>query len=870
MSILYCNRSWTYLKLSAEDDIQKAGDDAKLAVNCRPSWWKTYYRLGLVYEAKKKYEKAITAYNKALSLDPTQLEVREARDGCRDVLAVRNRKEHLDPSRMPMSLDEQIIKIEELTGLRVPITSDEMEKKMRAERKSGDPLRIAAADVYLAHQYLTGMDNVRQSYEEAARLFAKAAAVGNAQAIYNLAILTKEGKGVKRDIPEAIRLLRQVAALPPIIADSTLNTGVAEAQHCLGLCYSDGVGVDPNPVEAVKWYEKSFGNGCTGAAHNLGWMYAQGKGVTGNINRAVEYWEIAATMGNVRAMETLEQHYVSCWDFDRAKHWWQCAVKNGSIIASQKTEFYTEMPELKPSSSDLNLLRPAKKYLEEMALLCHSSNKLSPSKGGFRSSPNFSEFAKRAREGSVTAKNLLLSFDHFMKGIDLFRVEFDTDNHKAIVEMIHEFAESYRIEHLVPRWTPQIIDKLRDYIEKKLKIFLTQPPSDFECDLRVCYVSLRFVSMDEMLEFCDVSIRRFPNEPYFYYIQQCILGTLDRHPEALRKANQSLKLFPDCISLRYNKAVHTRLSGKKPPPYIEAYESFMAIAPSDHRKIPECYYVIAAYYLKDDEKCRKYYDFGLKAEKEQLSCFLPYESTSKRILTNLFQFKSSMESSNFDSNSGLESSKYNPNDAENLSSNANATIEPTAKPSVNQRKNLNLFTKTWNPNIDQLRNSYRVELTVAHRTWASLSTIPPGYSRVRTSFKGHKHQQSPSSLAGLKPITFREMDITKDHVYEGFILQVSSIEDASIGTSVALVLADQNYDYQRGFVYNFSDMFSSDEITKNLGFGSTFSILNPYMRMAADQKPGIRIDDPRSIFINSTTEDQSKKCRFCLKGEFRT
>ena len=45
--------------------------------------------------------------------------------------------------------------------------------------------------------------------------------------------------------------------------------------------------------------------------------------------------------------------------------------------------------------------------------------------------------------------------------------------------------------------------------------------------------------------------------------------------------------------------------------------------------------------------------------------------------------------------------------------------------------------------------------------------------------------------------------------------------------------------------------------------GATFLIMNPYIRMAADGKPMIRIDDPRSLVAVDNGEVDGKMCRYC-------
>lgn len=848
LAILYSNRSAAHQKLSRGDDIdlEEARNDAKSAINCRPSWWKAYYRLGCVYEAKRKYDKAIVAYNKALSLDPNQLQVRSARDACRNEEAILERREHMDPKKMPRSRDEILQKFKQKTGVS-DMSSEALKKFMKMARKTGEPSLIAAADVYLAHHYLTGMDDLPQSYDQAAILFAKAAATGNAEAMYNLAILTMHGQGVKRDIPEAIRLLLQVAALPAKIDGSLPNVGVAEAQHQLGLCYTDGVGVDSHPIEAIKWYEKSVENGCSGAANNLGLIYANGIGVPVNIERGVQYWKIAASDGNVLAMESLEAHYMKLLDYKQAKLWWKCALDNGSVTALQRKDTHTKLGAAISSMESGRDWQDVKECFSNMALR-HSYyyNKQSPSGSGFSTYPDYSELLENAKKGSVTAKKLIMAFNHFMNGMDLF----ETKKEHAMVEYIHAFAESYRIENIVPRWEPHVFEELKRITEIHLRSFINQDPSNFELDVRVCYIALRFHSMDEMFEVCEVSIKRFPNEVYFYDIQQCILGFTQRYSEGLTKANKSLQKFPDSVPLLYNKAVHTRLSEKKPELIIDAYEKFIAIAPKDHRKIPECYYVIATHHLQQEnmDSCKKFYDRGLKAEKEQLSCFLPYKSSSKDILNNIFRMES------------LHAKRKDTG----ISKATSSTIVVNQAVNIKDPKNLK-------PSLTQLTDPYRVRLTDEHRKFleASIEAITSGFSIITMNTTKGKHtQRAPAKLTGLKPITFKEMDITKDHVYEGFVLEVTNIEDAFIGpSSIRLLLIDENNDFQRCFVYNYAEVFNANEIQKKLGFGTSYSILNPYMRMAKDMKPGIRIDDPNTI-INNSTADSSNKCRFCLSGNF--
>ena len=63
--------------------------------------------------------------------------------------------------------------------------------------------------------------------------------------------------------------------------------GFAEAQHNLGLMYSNGEGVPENDVEAVRWYRLAAEQGNALAQDKLGFAYAWGEGLPENDAEAV-------------------------------------------------------------------------------------------------------------------------------------------------------------------------------------------------------------------------------------------------------------------------------------------------------------------------------------------------------------------------------------------------------------------------------------------------------------------------------------------------------------------------------------------------------------------------------------------------------
>ncbi|CAF4710615.1 unnamed protein product, partial [Rotaria sp. Silwood2] len=128
-----------------------------------------------------------------------------------------------------------------------------------------------------------------------------------------------------------------------------------------------------------------------------------------------------------------------------------------------------------------------------------------------------------------------------------------------------------------------------------------------------------------------------------------------------------------------------------------------------------------------------------------------------------------------------------------------------------------------------------------------------------------KTQKKPRKLTGLKPITLREIDSTKDKIYEGYVLSVAIIEQTlSFEPSILLLIEDENLDIERMFIYNFSPEIGQQLIEEVFTIGTKMEILNPYLRIGIhDLKPGIRVDDFTSIIMQDKSEKVTKMCRCC-------
>ncbi len=135
---------------------------------------------------------------------------------------------------------------------------------------------------HLANCYMHGSKeyNITQNRTEAAKLFRKAAELGDRYAQGNLAVCYLFGEGVQKDYYEAVKWLHKAA-----------SQGYDVAQNNLGVCYERGFGVTSNSYEAFKWYRMAAEKNNDDAQYNLAVCYEYGYGVTKSIDNAVKWYK---------------------------------------------------------------------------------------------------------------------------------------------------------------------------------------------------------------------------------------------------------------------------------------------------------------------------------------------------------------------------------------------------------------------------------------------------------------------------------------------------------------------------------------------------------------------------------------------------
>lgn len=236
------------------------------------------------------------------------------------------------------------------------IDSVEAVKYFRLSEKQG----YAKAQYNLGVCYTKGF-GVEQNYVEALNWYRKAAEQDYIPALYNIWQCYHVGQGVEQDNEEAIKWLRRIIEQwdkgnSAESQDTKLKPIVATTQYNLGFHYYNGLGVEQDYSEAVKWYRSVVEQGYTpiefdetldtiykkvvaSAQSNLGRCYVEGQGVTQDYEAAVKLWRQAAELGDSGAQYNL----ACCYrygagvtkDLSQAIDWFTKAAEQG-VANAQK------------------------------------------------------------------------------------------------------------------------------------------------------------------------------------------------------------------------------------------------------------------------------------------------------------------------------------------------------------------------------------------------------------------------------------------------------------------------------------------------------------------------------------------------------
>jgi len=160
------------------------------------------------------------------------------------------------------------------------------------------------------------------NWDTAIASFRKAAEAGSPTAMSNFGVMYQNGLGVQRDYTEALKWYRRAVA-----------AGDVRGMAYLGSMYGNGFGVQRDYTEALKWYRRAVAAGDVRGMAYLGSMYGNGFGVQRDYTEALKWWRKAADAGDPRGMSSLGAMYAYGWglprDYTEAYNWCVKAAQTG-------------------------------------------------------------------------------------------------------------------------------------------------------------------------------------------------------------------------------------------------------------------------------------------------------------------------------------------------------------------------------------------------------------------------------------------------------------------------------------------------------------------------------------------------------------
>lgn len=136
--------------------------------------------------------------------------------------------------------------------------------------------------------------------EKGVDLIRKCADKGDADALYILGCLYRQGDGLPRNYKRAIQSLER-----------SFDRGNNAAAFILGTMYYSGQGCDKSPEKAADIWSKAAAKGELRCAYNLSMLYERGIGVKQDIHRALGLLRACAKSGFDPAVKRLEEMKVS-------------------------------------------------------------------------------------------------------------------------------------------------------------------------------------------------------------------------------------------------------------------------------------------------------------------------------------------------------------------------------------------------------------------------------------------------------------------------------------------------------------------------------------------------------------------------------
>lgn len=193
-------------------------------------------------------------------------------------------------------------------------------------RRAADQQHLPAIN-QLADLLRKGGEGVPADHPEALRLSRQAAALGNAEAMTEVAGMLRRGEGVAKDVQEAFRLYQAAA-----------EKGYAYAKLMTGWMLKYGELGEPDYAEAKRWFELAAQDKTETAMRELGSLYYEGKGVAKDMALAFLWFERAAREGDGWCQDAVGSMLASGLGVEKdeaeAVTWFELAAKQNVASAA--------------------------------------------------------------------------------------------------------------------------------------------------------------------------------------------------------------------------------------------------------------------------------------------------------------------------------------------------------------------------------------------------------------------------------------------------------------------------------------------------------------------------------------------------------
>ncbi len=201
-------------------------------------------------------------------------------------------------------------KTQALAAMRFPMPTEGIgSQKLRAAAAQGN----ASAVLEIANRYADGK-GVARDMVQAIEWFNRAADLNSAPAQYRLGSFYEKGYGVTKSLTKAAGLYEKAAL-----------AGNRKAMHNLAVLHAEGFQGKPNFEMSLRWFREAAERGLADSQYNLGVVYARGLGVKQDLVEAYKWFAIAAEAGDMEAVRKRDE--VAAKMDPKMVHWAKSAVR---------------------------------------------------------------------------------------------------------------------------------------------------------------------------------------------------------------------------------------------------------------------------------------------------------------------------------------------------------------------------------------------------------------------------------------------------------------------------------------------------------------------------------------------------------------